>query len=89
MGKFGMAQMNGQQTVVTLDKALDYWFNQLVVDVKHYIVSKVQRYGLQYATNPLVHTNSAYLVILDMVKIILSGIDLAVTVNYITLPLYE
>lgn len=56
-----MAQMSGQQTVVTLDQALDYWFNQLVVDVKHYIVSKVQRYGLQYATNPLVHTSSAYL----------------------------
>lgn len=56
-----MAQMSGQQTVVTLDQALDYWFNQLVVDVKQYIVSKVQRYGLQYATNHLVHTSSAYL----------------------------
>lgn len=61
MRKSGMAQMSGQQTVVTLDQALDYWFNPLVVDVKQYIVSKVQRYGLQYATNPLVHTSSAYL----------------------------
>lgn len=60
MGKFGMAQMNGQQTVVTLDQALDYWFGKLVEDVKQYITSKIQRYGLQYATNPLVHTSSDY-----------------------------
>ena len=86
MGKFGMAQMNGQQTVVTLDQALDYWFGKLVEDVKQYITSKIQRYGLQYATNPLVHTSSDYH---GHGKDILSGIGLAVTVNYITLPLYE